>query len=382
VDYYAYFLWSEEKNGMELKHSFGLREGLEIGSVVPWALLKRPEDDDKKWKLASIDLIKTIFNGENINLKSDSIILEPLLSEGRVSGLIFLGNKENHSYTEEEKQFIAIISSQIVGIYERFKTLIRYSNLATMGELTAGIAHDLKRPLSSISGMMYFLETRWEDREFCEETLETLKMELSRLTELTHQLSRFSSPQEFSRESRNPKEVFDHVLRLVTSEAEKKDIKIITDYDPSQTQVMINFNQMVEAQINIISNAFQAMPSGGTLKIITNLMSEDQVTPEEAEAPGRKRLQNEKFMRIAVSDTGVGIPKDHLNKIFNRFFTTKTSGTGLGLMITKRIIEAMGGTIFYTSKVDKGTTCFIELPAIVSLSPDEPGIIPAAVQQP
>jgi two-component system sensor histidine kinase HydH len=114
--------------------------------------------------------------------------------------------------------------------------------------------------------------------------------------------------------------------------------------------VLVDKNQMMEIFLNLILNAIDAMPQGGELRV------------------GNSTHKNSKsgieFIRVEITDTGCGIPPDKLPRIFDRYFTTKTEGTGLGLAVVDRIVKAHGGFVSVKSEVGKGTTFSVDLPAV------------------
>jgi len=142
--------------------------------------------------------------------------------------------------------------------------------------------------------------------------------------------------------------VISAVMNIISHmfESESKKIRIITDVNPNLPKIYVNYEEIKQAFLNIVKNAFEAMPEGGQFTIKT-----------------RHKLESPKCIEITFIDTGVGIKKENLSKLSNPFFTTKLRGTGLGLAICHRIIsERHGGRIYIESEENKGTTIKVELP--------------------
>jgi two-component system sporulation sensor kinase A len=143
-------------------------------------------------------------------------------------------------------------------------------------------------------------------------------------------------------------EVISVVINIISHiyESESKKIRIVTDMDPHLPKIYANYEEIKQAFLNIIKNAFEAMPEGGELTIKACAKSDSQ-----------------KHVEITFKDNGIGIKKENLDKLFNPFFTTKLRGTGLGLAISRRIIvERHHGKIYLESEEKKGTTLKVELP--------------------
>jgi signal transduction histidine kinase len=137
-------------------------------------------------------------------------------------------------------------------------------------------------------------------------------------------------------------DAINEVVELMYHEAEEQHIRIVTKFEPNLPEVMIDRKYLKQALLNILKNALAAMPDGGTLTITTSAKNDE--------------------LLIAISDTGIGIPEDLLSKIFEPYFTTKESGTGLGLTITFKIIKEHNGEITVESTPSKGSTFTIHLP--------------------
>ena len=206
--------------------------------------------------------------------------------------------------------------------------------LASIGRLTAGITHEIGNPLTSIFSFVQILREMEED-EFKKESLETIYFHINRISEILKQLSGFSKMpvEELKRHQIN--EIIETSINLIQYDKRAKNVSIIKKLSPSLPKVIIDGNQLSQVFINLTLNAIDAMPNGGTL------------TVRSTETLGNIVIQFE--------DTGIGIPKEELPKIFDPFYTTKEKGTGLGLAVSYNIIKKMNGTMTVESEVGKGS---------------------------
>lgn len=286
---------------------------------------------------------------ENLNID----LCFPLVSMNRLIGIIFIGPKaEKKKFTKQELAIISTLTPQ-AGIAlenailykeqrERFKRMSRADKLATIGELAAGAAHEIRNPLTAIQSSLQYLSTKIQGEK--EKNLVTNALqETRRINEILSALLSFSRPSEIKKEENNIIEILEESLDLISIQSNKYKIKITRDYP--NTPLLLNSDkaQLKQLFLNILLNSAQAMNLGGELKI--------EVHPKD----------NHKIL-ITVTDTGEGIPEDKLDNIFDPFFTTKSGGTGLGLSICYGIIESHKGEIEVKSKVGQGTTISIILP--------------------
>ena len=219
--------------------------------------------------------------------------------------------------------------------------LRRSERLASLGQMVAGIAHELRNPLSSLRGVARYFEQRYgavaEDREYAGLMIQ----EVDRLNRVIADLLLFAQPAVPRREEIILKAVVDHALRLCSTEIEERNIVVEQSFD-ELPPVRADGNLLVQVLVNLFLNAVEAMPEGGRLRISVRPVGQE--------------------VEIAVSDTGRGIPPDERERIFDPFFSTRPGGTGLGLSIAHSIVEAHGGRIEVESTPGAGTTFRIELP--------------------
>ncbi len=227
------------------------------------------------------------------------------------------------------------------------KRAMNSERLAFIGTLAGGLAHEIKNPLSTLNINLQLLkedmqgETGENSRKISIK-VQALQKEVQRLEAILNDFLRFARGQKLELKDHNINEIVDEVIDFVTPEVKQKNILILKSYDTDLPLCRVDSNLIKQAILNVVINAEQAMENGGELMIRTT--------------------RNKKHVQIDITDTGTGVPKDILNKIFQVYFSTKKTGTGLGLPTTKRIIEEHKGTISVQSEEGKGTNFSIKLP--------------------
>jgi len=230
--------------------------------------------------------------------------------------------------------------------------LIQAEKLATVGQLSAGFAHEVNNILCSIGGYAQFVQQKISGNhpEFSDiwEDIQIIISQSERANKLTQNLLGFSRMNKSEENFIDVSSLIDQVLSFLTYKLINLNIEIIREYEPNLPEVFADPNKLEQVFLNLIVNAFHAMPHGGKIKITAKLMSN----------------RGEALLKIDLADTGCGIPEENLKKIFDPFFTTRERGvgTGLGLFICRRIIENYHGSLELTSKVGEGTTFTIKLP--------------------
>jgi signal transduction histidine kinase len=277
----------------------------------------------------------------------------PVLSMNRLIGILGVGRRTSGGRTSaEEAAFIdslmpqAGIALENALLYkeqkERFRRMLRADRLATIGELAAGAAHEIRNPLTSIRSSLQFLETRCREADE-KKLLGVALRETDRIDETLSALLSFSRPSEIRKEPLNLIALLEESAALVSIQARAKGIGVRTSFPPGPVVIDADGSQLKQVFLNVFLNAVQAMENGGEVAV--------EAVP----------LENGRAL-VRVADTGPGIPEDALEKVFDPFFTTKKGGTGLGLSICYTIIKAHGGEIELRSRVGAGTTVLISLP--------------------
>jgi nitrogen-specific signal transduction histidine kinase len=244
---------------------------------------------------------------------------------------------------------------------KRLELQIRRSDrLASLGTLSAGMAHEIKNPLVSIKTFAQLLPERYQESDFRETFSGLIVHEIDRIDTLVNQLLRFARPAKPLLRPMHVHEILEKTLRLVQHRLYQKEIKVTRKWDAPVDTIRADGDQMEQVFLNFFLNAMDAMKRGGELTVSTETRTgESLVThllPEDEES-------NE-ALRISIRDTGEGIKKEDIGQVFDPFFTTKDFGTGLGLSVVHGIIEEHGGQIEVESELAKGTSFHIFLPLV------------------
>jgi signal transduction histidine kinase len=222
--------------------------------------------------------------------------------------------------------------------------LIKANKLSALGELASSIAHEIKNPLISIQGFARRIGAT-EDRDKLEKYAKFIEQEADRLTQVLTKLLGFSRMDEPKKDFLNMNDIVDDTVLFMEHHLTRfKNVEIAVEKEPDLPLVQVDRIHVQQTVVNILMNAAQAMPGGGKILIKTG--------------------RGDQYVFISITDTGVGIKEEDLEKIFEPFFTTKEKeqGTGLGLSLCKRLIEANAGKIEVESKVGEGTTFTIMIP--------------------
>lgn len=243
--------------------------------------------------------------------------------------------------------------------------LIQSEKLAGMAQLAASIAHELGNPLSAITAILQEIKPRFEKKKVdVSERIDTVLDNLKAMDELLRDLISFTPSRERRLRCADIHKAISRVLILVSRQAARQHIEITTDFFEDIPECWIDIRQMKQVFLNLFKNAMEAMPNGGTLSVKTRLLRKDEARPNGlVERAGTTEGSHEKGdIVVEVADTGVGIPEDELSVIFKPFYTTKDSGSGLGLSTCRTIIEQHFGSIKVESSFGKGSTFTLLIP--------------------
>jgi PAS domain S-box-containing protein len=248
--------------------------------------------------------------------------------------------------------------------------LRRNERLALLGQLSAGVAHEIRNPLAGIGTSAQVLLRRFEPRDERAQFVRVILEEVSRLDRIATSLLQYSRPRtpELSQVSLAP--LVEHVLDLSAEPRTASDIRTEIDVQPRLPSVFVDPSLVTQVLLNVTLNAVQAMPSGGTLRLEIRRVRRREpprgvgrrasdrgdARPSRAVAPWRE------FQQVRIADTGVGMSRGVLAKLFHPFFTTKPRGTGLGLAICQTIMQEHRGSIEIASREGRGTTVMLNFP--------------------
>jgi two-component system, NtrC family, sensor kinase len=225
------------------------------------------------------------------------------------------------------------------------RSLLQQEKLASIGRLSAGVAHEINNPLTTVLTTVMLLQEDLAPEDPLYAELETIAKETLRCRKIVSSLLDFARQSNLRKETVSVNPIVAESVALARKQAGFKGIQVTPALADGLPEVLADRNQLHQAFINLLVNAIEATPSGGSIDVSTFC------------DPGQKEI------RVVISDTGSGMPKDVLEKIFEPFYTTKPSGTGLGLAITHGIIEQHGGRIDVDSAPGQGTTFMVILPA-------------------
>ena len=295
---------------------------------TPKAVLPQPF-----WKL--VDQLKSgrhliekeiecpVTNGESIPLE----VIATFLKEERGA---FLGH--------------VILFRDLSEVKQLKDEIARSERLASIGRLAAGVAHEIRNPLSSIKGFATYFKERYREIPEDRNTAEIMIQEVERLNRVIGQLLEFARPINIEKKPTFLSALIQHSLKMIEADAHRKGIKISASISRDIKETLIDADKIKQVFLNLYLNAFEAMENGGTLFV--KLGKDDRAG----------------VFRIIISDTGAGIKDEDLTRVFDPYFTTKSSGTGLGLAIVHKIIESHGGEMRVKSRPGKGTAVTILLP--------------------
>jgi two-component system sporulation sensor kinase A len=292
---------------------------------INWESIIEPEDNDKYMKH---------FNSVNRNETREMTLL--------------LINKDGSKRIVQMKMIPIITDNEFNGIFEIAKDvtesklaeeMIRRSDkLSAVGQLAAGVAHEIRNPLTTLRGFIQFLK-----QDIDKNYIEIMLTELDRINMIVSEFLILSKPQGINYQLIDIKLIVQTIVSLLDTQAKINNVQILSDLDVDHSLITGEPNQLKQVIINLLKNSIEAMPNGG--EITVSLKQKDP-----------------NALSIVILDQGIGIPADLIPKLGEPFFTTKEEGTGLGLMVCYKIIEDHGGTINISSEPNKGTSVEVSLP--------------------
>ena len=223
------------------------------------------------------------------------------------------------------------------------KELIQSEKLASLGGFASGVAHEIRNPLANISACAQFCITKLETDEKTKEHLNVILRNCERANQIIKDLLDYARPSDFTVRQTDIIKVLNKALNLVKSRCEKQGVEIKKIFHKKSMSLFIDEKWILNAFLNIITNALDAMEKGGELVV--------------------EVIKDTSSVRLLFSDDGKGVPSDILDKLFEPFFTTKRTGVGLGLPLTQRVVDAHKGKITIESETNRGTTVSIQIPS-------------------
>ncbi|HNL27287.1 MAG TPA: ATP-binding protein [bacterium] len=342
-----------------------------------------------------------------------------IVLDNELVGILAIGKKKsNEDFEFEEKELLLTVASQVAISIENIQLLQRRieleskmfeaDKLTSLGMLSTSIAHEVKNPLSSIKSIVQSMHDQKKKENTDTEAIQDLEIineEIDRLSSVVNQLLRFARSDSSGMDRIDIIKIIDAILTISRQETRVRNIRIFTRYDHAPLVIRSRQGDLKEIIFNLIINAIQSMPEGGRLMIHgayvqmdanyfiggaeTEVGVFDKLYPDDpsagwtewsSEAVTAKKIEaikkdpgteiilppeagKTKCLRIAITDTGHGIPPERLGEIFKPFFTTKSEGTGLGLAIVKNKIQALGGRLVLRSELQVGTSFEVYIPS-------------------
>ena len=344
---------------------------------ITWRIIKEKKPISVKVKLTHSPELrpKHVENG------SRTVLGLPLIGQERILGSLIICSTSPNAFRREEVQILSMLANQAAIAIEKSELIatlkqaqIRLQNwgreleekvkekteelqrshsylfqsekLAGIGQLAAGVAHEMRNPLGVIATSLYYLSNILSPQDKnVKRHFEIMDAEISRCQIIINNLLEFSRKSEKEFELVDANRLLEMSLSLVEKDFLVRDIRLVREMS-HVSKIFANMDEMKQVFLNLILNATQSMPKGGEIRVETSMVGKEKI-------------------RIRIQDTGVGIAQEDLSEIFNPFFTTKGpgEGTGLGLSLVHSVIESYHGTIRVESKEGKGTSFIIELPA-------------------
>ena len=262
--------------------------------------------------------------------------------------------------TGAEGQALGVIAAlrDLTTVRQLEEQLRRSDRLAALGTLAAGLAHEIKNPLTSVMTFSRHAARRFADERFRQRFQSVVPRELERINRIVEALLRLARPSRLIVTSVRLSEVLDQALELYADQIEAKGIRVVRDWAVGLPPIAGDAEQIYQAETNLVTNAVEAMDAGGTLTVRAGRADVGEPALAASRGVGER-------LRIEIEDTGGGIAPIEAANVFNPFFTTKAGGTGLGLAIAHKIVEDHAGTISFRSVPDRGTTFTVLLPVLV-----------------
>jgi signal transduction histidine kinase len=373
------FLFNEEKKQYEMKAFYGLddeKNKIKIkqeDSLISYFITK--EDVAIREEIERYPSTQQTQEIIKILKEMESEIAIPFLEKGELTGFCNLSAKGDMSmYSHEDIELflslgrqaaIAIKNAQLVERIKESKHIIRrMERLKTIGDMAAGLAHEIRNPLVPIKTCLELLPDRYgKDMEFTERIPRAALQEVERIESLLKEIMDYSRPRAPVLKDEDINDIVEKTVVFVEYEAKKKGIKIERKYENQLPMAKVDSEQMKQVVLNLIFNAIDAVNGDGKIEITT------RKTKHILSPTGR--IGELEYIQIAISDNGVGISEENIERIFNPFYTTKhkskeREGTGLGLSIVQEIITEHNGFIQVKSELGKGTTFLVNLPIDLS----------------
>jgi two-component system NtrC family sensor kinase len=308
----------------------------------------------------------------HLGTRTRTVMAVPLLTREHATGVLEIISYQADAYTLDSLHTLQAVASMLTaalenaGLYSELKALLREreetqtqlihsEKMAALGRLVASIAHEINNPLQAVQGCLTLAQEKLglnSHQDKLERYLDVAGNEIERIAAIVRRMRDFYRPAREGMSFTDLHAVLESVLELTNKQLQHSDVVVERTWAEELPKVWGNSDHLKQVFLNLVLNAIDAMPTGGTLRVSTaqaQMQSNDSQPPQPA-------------VHVKFSDTGEGMPPETQSRVFEPFFTTKEGGTGLGLSISYGIIQAHNGEITVTSQVGEGTTFTILLP--------------------
>jgi len=310
---------------------------------------------------------------DDLGLKTLGWGSQDFLVKGKYNAYVL--NKVLH-YAVERKRLEDELRNAYKQIKETQAQLIQSEKLKVVGGLASGVAHEVKNPLATILYGITFLDEQLQEKgEKVDCVLKNIKEGVHRANTIITDLLDFSSLTKLKMNLENINQIVEKALSLTGYQLHKDYVKVMKEFDENIPQINVDRNKIEQVFVNLILNAIHAMPRGGTLTVRTRSMTLSEDFKELPWLGGRGGIYaGQQIEVIEVEDTGVGIPEESLDKIFDPFFTSRRTkgGVGLGLSVIRNIMEIHKGYVWVENKAEgKGARAYVVFPVELKMSKEK-----------
>jgi signal transduction histidine kinase len=270
----------------------------------------------------------------------------------RMASAFLLGHDEN-------SMGALVVFSDITELKGLEEQVRRSDQLSSVGTLAAGMAHEIKNPLVTIKTFTQLLPSRYADQDFRNNFSVLVAQEVSRIDGIVNELLSFSKPTKPHLIPMDLQQTIELALKLIQEQLAQKNITLHNHCKAEKTTILGDTKLFSQALINLNLNAIEAMETGGTITISTLNCKHRFATGDSFE-----KTKTHNSIRLQISDTGKGIKRENMKKIFDPFYTNKSEGTGMGLSVAHGIIREHHGVIEAESETGKGTSFYIYIPLL------------------
>ena len=298
-------------------------------------------------------------------LDAYDVAIAPLIAKDRFIGVVFADNLYSNAPIEaDDIQMLDTLAQQAAltidnaltyqALQDAQRELVSAERLVAVGEMAARVSHEIRNPLATIGGFANSLVKKPNDEKAVIRKSRVIVDEIARLEELLTDLLDMARSRPLKREPESVNEILEHSVMLAQADIKSYNVQVEREFAPDLPLTCLDRARLLQAFLNTIRNGAQSMTDGGVLRIATRLIERPNETNEAGEPA--------ESIEIQIRDSGHGIPQRALNQVFDPFFSTKVSGSGLGLPVTQRIIKDHGGHVEVVSNEGEGTTFIFTLP--------------------